>query len=108
MKKQHFIKIETIALSDDEHKLLNQIWRDEYSDCVTLEEMVRRLARQKIVQRCRIRRAFNIYDKRRKDGESLDEILDNLRQRKYPVDGIKEHHEEEEKKKQQEVQKKTK
>lgn len=108
MKKQHVINVDAIVLSNDEHKLLNQIWRDEYSDCVTLEEMVRRLARQKIVQRCRIRRAFNIYVKRRKNGESLNDILNNLRKRNYPVDGIEDHHKKEAEKKQQEVQKKTK
>jgi len=87
LQKKHFT-IAPINLTRSEEKLLNQIWRDEYPDCATLEEMLRRFLLQKVRREVKIRSAFNIYKKMRRNSEP-EEIFARLRKDDLPEDVIR-------------------
>ena len=93
MKKS--IKIGTLNFTQTEMKFLNQLWREDYSDCASIEEVVRRIAFKGTLKAIRIKKAFNIYWKRRKAGKSSNQIIEELKKRKMEYESVKKHSEKE-------------
>ena len=87
MKKE--INIASFLFSKDEIKLLKQIWRQDYPDCASLEEVTRRVALKGIKRELGIRKSFNVFKKMRNDGKSLNEIIQILKNREMDWEAIK-------------------
>ncbi len=85
MAKSKTFKVGDIALTNDDVKLLNQIWRNEYPDCVTFEEMIRRLAIQIILQECKNRKSLNLYKRWNEKKESFQQFIARLDKEGYPT-----------------------
>ena len=96
MKQFKKFQIDSINVTLSDEKLLNQIWRDVYPDCASLEEVIRRLLLQKIRKEVKIRSAFNIYKKMRKNAKP-EEIFEKLKKKKLPDDSVKKQMEEDKK-----------
>jgi hypothetical protein len=106
MKQNKLFNIDAINVTLSDEKLLTQIWRDEYPDCASLEEVLRRLLLQKVKKEVKIRSAFNMYKKMRKNAEP-EEIFKQLKEKKLPGKLVKKKMEEDkEKEKEKEEAKK--
>ena len=88
MKQFKKFQIDSINVTLSDEKLLNQIWRDVYPDCASLEEVLRRLLLQKVRKEVKIRSAFNLYKKMRSNSEP-EEIFKQLKEKKLPEKLVK-------------------
>ena len=95
MKK--LISISALSFSNSDVKLLNQVWRQEYNDCASIEEVARRLALNGIQRILRIYKSFNFYKKMRESGLSPDEVQQLLKKKKLDGDNAKLLYDEQEK-----------
>ena len=83
------IQIAPLDFSTTEAKLLKQIWREDYPDCASIEEVTRRLALKGISSALRMRATFNIFRKMRNAGQSWEEIAQTLEKRGLDWEAVK-------------------
>jgi len=82
------ISIAALTFSTKDAKVLEQIWREQFPDCSSLEEVTRRLALKGVIKELAIQRSFNVYRKMRKT-KNIDEILQILRDKNMDWETVK-------------------
>ena len=82
------ISIAALTFSTKDTKVLEQIWREQFPDCASLEEVTRRLALKGVLKELAIQRSFNVYRKMRKT-KNIDEILQILRDKDMHWETVK-------------------